>query len=186
MSTIINRCYPLLAASLLMAASSHVHADEIWTSSLGTCQQTSGNGTIYESDKLTYNRITVLEDAEKAVVFKCLIDIRSDKAITKIQLDFAADSAGTVKDNEPDHADMRYYLPTCSLNVKYSPGGGDLINLPPAKAVPWGNYDQLKVINPVMQYQGNGYAQSAILQCQTPYYGDTIRFYGLRISYAEQ
>lgn len=179
----LTPCRLVFAASLLF--NFNVQADEIWTASLGTCQQTGGNGTIKASDKLAYNRITVLEDAEKAVVFKCLIDLRSDKAITKVQVDFIADSANTVKDNPPDHQDMPYYLPSCALTIHYNPGGSDVIDLIAAKSVPWGNYDRLIVTDPEVQHAGNGYAQSALLQCQTPYYGDTIRFYGMRISYAE-
>ena len=174
-----------LIAALLCCCSTFESFAQTWTSSLGACTQTGGNGVITEGDKLKYNRITIQNDENKAVVFRCLVNLRSDKAITKIQIDVTADTAAQVIDYPADHSDMLYYLPSCRLEISYNPGGGDYVPITPAKSVPWGHYDRLEVSNPTVQYAGNGYAQNAILQCQSAYYSDVTRFYGLRITYAD-
>ncbi len=156
---------------------------ETWTSSLWSCEKTSGTSNIEESDRLDYNRVTILNDANKLTYFRCPVNIRSDKAITKIQVDIYADTAINVINLTPNDPNIVYSLPICSLTIQNSPGGSDTVSLVPAKSVPWGNYDQLKVSNPTLQSPLSGSAQSAVLWCRTPYYADITRFFGLRITY---
>lgn len=158
---------------------------EIRTSSLGNCFKTAGIGVLSEQERILHNRATITNDANTATTVRCFIDLRSDKAITKIQLDYFANSAPDVISLEPTDPMLKYYLPNCRMEFTYSPGGGEFINLNHEKSVSWGNYDRLVLNNPQMAYSGNGYLQSGILQCVSAYYTETTRLFGLRIHYAD-
>ncbi len=152
---------------------------ETWTSSLWACEKTSGTSDIDENDRVDFNRVTISDDANLLTYFKCPVDLRSDKVITKIQVDVYSDTSINVINLAPNDPNIVYSFPICSLTIQNSPGGHDVVSLIPGKSVSWGNYDRLEVSNPTLQ----PHAQSAILSCRTPYYADVTRFYGLRITY---
>jgi len=160
-------------------------SSEVLTTSLAHCKKTSGPTDIYELDQINYNRVSVLNDKDTGITFKCPVELRSDKAITRIQVDVATDTAASVTNLTPDDNNFRYYFPQCSMWISYNPGGSDLVNLVAEKSVSWGNYTQLAIDNPTLQHPGSGYANTAVLTCNTAYYSDETRFYGLRITYAD-
>ncbi len=173
----------LISAALMLSNQSAIA--ETWTSSLAHCQKTSGPTDIHQGDLINYNRVSVVNDANTGISFSCPVELRSDKAITKIQVDVSVDTASDVINLTPDDPNFTYSFPGCSLWISYNPGGSDLVTLQAEKSVPWGNYNRLVVNNPTLQHPGSGYANNAVLKCHTAYYTDETRFQGLRITYAD-
>ncbi|NRB23572.1 hypothetical protein [Shewanella sp.] len=159
---------------------------ETWTHSLGNCITQANRSTIVESDKLR-NMITVKDDLYKGASFTCLLDLRSDKAITKVQIDFDTDSAIAVRDKPVDHPDIPSHLPHCELTLNYSPGGRiDYFKLIPTRTtLLYGDYRHLTLENPRVQHAGTGHLRAGYLNCSTTWFGNETRFYGLRISYED-
>jgi len=158
---------------------------ETWTHSLGNCITQANRSTIVEADKLR-NMITVKDDLYKGASFTCLLDLRSDKAITKVQVDFDADSAIAVRDKPVDHPDIPSHVPHCELWLEYEPGGNNRFELIPTRtSMLSGDYKHLTLENPEVQHAGTGRLQTGYLNCSTTWFGNETRFYGLRITYED-
>lgn len=180
----------VITSMLLLTIGFVSNASQTVTSSMGSCYEHESQystGHVNEADRYRYNRLTVLGDINSSKKVSCFVDMFTDKLVEEIELDFSIDTAArsasaNLNANDPN---LLNYVPKCKLIVDYSPGGGDFIDLPPAKSVPWGSYDELKIANPPMQYNGNGYLRSAVMECNTGYFADETRFFGLRIKYAD-
>lgn len=173
----------LISATLMLSNQSAIA--DTWTSSLAHCQKTSGSTDIQQSDLINYNRVSILNDANTGIGFSCPVELKSNKAITKIQVDVSVDTASSIRNMEPTDPSIADYFPKCSLWISYNTGGSDLVALQPEKSVAWGNYNRLAIANPTVQNAGNGSANTAVLRCTTGYYTDQTRLFGLRITYAD-
>ncbi|GLR70677.1 hypothetical protein [Agaribacter marinus] len=179
----------LILCALLLATSLS-YASQTLTANMGSCYEHESQystGEVKESDRYTRNGFTVLSDVNSSLKFSCFVTMFADKFIEEIKLDFAMDSAAkaasvSLAQNDPN---LLNYAPKCKLIVHYNPGGNDFIDLIPSKSVPWGHYNRLLVTNPSMQNNGNGKLSSGVLECNTGYYTDETRIYGLRIKYAD-
>jgi hypothetical protein len=158
------------------------------TTPMNACKITGGYGTgvLIQNEFDNHSRVAIETDANGGRTFRCPVQMATDTPIERIEVRFTQDSAtnSVTAGMQLDDPSLIWSIPSCRLEVTYSPGGNDFIDLEPKKSVSWGPVNSLEIVNPNMQHNlGTDQIMYATLQCTTGYYSDLTRFFGMRVHY---